>query len=130
MLASCALLGLLLSQAASASGSAGVAGAPAPIRTSIRLALMKGVPPKWDMEANFRTFLRLLDDGSGAHADLFVTPECWLDGYGAADKTSTHERLRGVAQNLNSSAYLKTVAEQAKKRSMAICFGFGRWEDL
>jgi len=124
MLASCALLGLLLSQSASVSGSAGVADAPAPIRTTIRLALMKGVPAKWDIEANFTTFLRLLEDASAAHAGLFVTPECWLDGYAAPDKTSTQERLRGVAQNLNSSAYLKTVAEQAKKRSMAICFGF------
>ena len=123
MLATCALLSVLLSQSASTNSQ------PAAIRTTVRLALMMGVPVKWDMEANFKTFLHMLDDASDARAELFVTPECWLDGYGAPDKASTPERLRGVAQNLSSSRYLKQVAEEARKRSMAICFGFVSEED-
>ena len=123
MLATCALLSVLLSQSASTNSQ------PAAIRTTVRLALMMGVPVKWDTEANFKTFLHMLDDASDARAELFVTPECWLDGYAAPDKASTPERLRGVAQNLGSSPYLKQVAEEARKRSMAICFGFVSEED-
>lgn len=129
MLAACAFLSVLLSQSASASGPPRVTDAPAVIRTTVRLALMMGIPVKWDMEANFKTFLHMLDDASDARAELFVTPECWLDGYAAPDKTSTPERLRGVAQDLSSSPYLKQVAEEARKRSMAICFGFVSEED-
>ena len=123
MLATCALLSVMLSQSASTNGQ------PAAIRTTVRLALMMGVPVKWDTETNFKTFVRILDDAGDARAELFVTPECWLDGYGAPDKASTPERLRGVAQNLSSSPYLKQVAEEARKRSMAICFGFVSEED-
>lgn len=88
----------------------------------IRLALMQGVPVKWDMEANFNTFLKFLDDAHGA--DVFITPECWLDGYAAPDKTSSVEKLKEVAQDINSSHYLKRVSEEAAKRRMYICFGF------
>ena len=107
MLVECVLVGILLSQP---SGNAAEAA-----RTTLRLALMRGVPVKWDTERNFSAFLRMLDKASDAHADMFVTPECWLDGYAAPDKTSTPERLRGVAQNLNESAYLKRVSEEAGK---------------
>ena len=129
MLVTCALVSILLSQSASAGEPPRVSNVPDAARTTLRLALMKGVPVKWDTERNFATFLRMLDKASHAHADLFVTPECWLDGYAAPDKASTPERLRGVAQNLSDSAYLKRVSEEAGKRSMAICFGIVSEED-
>ncbi len=88
----------------------------------LRVALMQSVPVKWDLEKNFAVFLRLLDQASGA--DIFVTPECWLDGYAAPDKKSTVERLRGVAQDPASSPYLARVSEEARRRNMYICFGF------
>lgn len=93
----------------------------------IRLALMQTVPVKWDLETNFNTFLKWLDEAQGA--DIFITPECWLDGYAAPDKTSTPEKLREVAQDLDNSPYLKQVAEEARKRKMYICFGFTSLEN-
>ncbi len=96
-------------------------------RFSLRLALMQSVPVKWDLKANFETFLRLLDDAKGA--DIFITPECWLDGYAAPDKASTPDKLREVAQPLDTSPYLERVAEEARKRNMYICFGFSSVED-
>jgi len=98
--------------------------AAAPAKTSARIALMAGVPEKWNLEANFEVFLRLLEEADEAGAEIFVTPECWLDGYAAPDKGSTPERLRAVAQDLEASAYLKRVASEAKTRGMFICFGF------
>jgi predicted amidohydrolase len=93
-------------------------------KMTLRLALMKAMPEKWDLQANFEAFLRLIDQAGTANADLFVTPECWLDGYAAADKTSTPERLRAIAQDPENSPYLQRVAEEARKRSMFLCFGF------
>jgi len=93
----------------------------------LRLALMQAVPVKWDIERNFETFLRYLDQ---AHdADIFITPECWLDGYAAPDEDSTPERLRTVAQDLETSPYLERVAREARERSMWICFGFSSIEN-
>ncbi len=90
--------------------------------STIRLALMQTVPDKWNLEKNFNTFLKFLDDANGA--DIFITPECWLDGYAAPDKTSTPDKLKIVAQDLVESKYLKRVALEAKNRKMYICFGF------
>lgn len=90
--------------------------------SQVRLALMQAVPEKWNLDKNFDTFLRYLDEARNAH--IFVTPECWLDGYAAADKTSTPERLLEMAQDPAASPYLARVAEEARKRKMWICFGF------
>lgn len=93
----------------------------------IRLALMQDVPEKWNVEKNFNTFLKLLDETKDS--DFFITPECWLDGYAASDETSTVIKLKTIAQKLDYSPYLKRISEEAKKRNMYICFGFTSLEN-
>lgn len=93
-------------------------------RDTLRIALMHGVPEKWNVEKNFGEFLLQLDEAAAQKADVFITPECWLDGYAAPDESSTPEKLKTVAQDLESSAYLKRVSQEAAKRKMMICFGF------
>lgn len=95
----------------------------------VRVAQMRGVPEKWNVEANFEVFLAMLDKAQPERPDIFVTPECWLDGYAAPDKSSTPEKLRSVAQDVSNSPYLQRVSEEAKKRGMYICFGFTSFED-
>jgi len=95
----------------------------------IRVALMHGVPEKWNLDANFAVFLEQLDAASDKGADIFITPECWLDGYAAPDKKSTPERLREVAQPLESSPYLRRVADEARQKRIWICFGFTSLEE-
>lgn len=112
----CVLMGIAASQSL-------VAVEP-PAHTSMRLAVMRGTPEKWALDANFAIFLKMIEKASNAKAELFVTPECWLDGYAAADKTSTPDKLRTIAQNLDTSPYLKRVADEARNRTMTICFGF------
>jgi predicted amidohydrolase len=90
----------------------------------VRVALLRAVPKKWDLEANFEVFLAELERASSQRPDLFVTPEAFLDGYAAAAADSTIERLRSVAQDLESSPYLRRVAEEASRRKLHICFGF------
>lgn len=93
-------------------------------KEQLRLAMLHGVPAKWDLETNFKAFLEGVEQADQEGADIFITPECWLDGYAAPDKESTPERLRGIAQDLAESPYLKRVSEEAHTRGMQICFGF------
>ena len=96
---------------------------------SIRVAQMRGVPEKWGVDANMAVFLEQVKEGAKQGADVFITPECWLDGYAAPDPESTVERLRGVAQPLEGSPYLEKVAQSARDLKMWICFGFTSLED-
>lgn len=74
--------------------------------------------------AELRCVSRDAGQGRRAQGGDFVTPECWLDGYAAADKASTPDRLESVAQDLEGSPYLRRVADEARNRSLFICFGF------
>jgi N-carbamoylputrescine amidase len=93
------------------------------------VALMRGVPRKWELDTNFKVFLDQLNEAGAKKAELFITPECWLDGYAAAAKDSTPEKLRGVAQDPATSPYLARIAQEAKQRGMWICFSFTSLED-
>lgn len=96
---------------------------------TVRIAQMRTVPVKWDLESNFDIFLKYLAEADEADAEIFVTPEGWLDGYAAPDKASTPERILGVAQDLDTSPYIQRVAQEAKQRQMWICFGFTSLEN-
>jgi predicted amidohydrolase len=95
----------------------------------LRLGLLRAVPVKWDLDANFKIFLAGVDLATQQKAELLITPECWLDGYASPAADSTPERIRGIAQNLDSSPYLAKVAEIAGKQGMSICFGFTSLEE-
>jgi len=85
---------------------------------------MRGVPQKWQPETNFAAFVGMLEVAAAEGVDLMVTPECWLDGYAAADKESGPVRLRDVAQEPGASSYLQSVAGKAREHAMYVCFGF------
>jgi predicted amidohydrolase len=92
--------------------------------TTVRLALMRGIPEKWNLEANFAVFLQQVKAADAKEADILITPECWLDGYASPHKDATPEKLRAIAQDVKTSPYLQRVAAEAKQRAMYICFGF------
>ncbi len=95
----------------------------------VRLALMRGVPEKWNLDANFSVFLKCAEQAAAQKAEIFITPECWLDGYASPTKESTPEKLRGIAQDLETSSYLQCVAQKAREYRMYICFGFTSLEN-
>jgi predicted amidohydrolase len=97
---------------------------PAVNSNMLRLALLRGVPVKWDLEANFKSFQIGLQSAVEQKAQLLITPECWLDGYAAPAKDSTPEKIRSIAQDLQTSPYLSKVAAAAKEQGIFICFGF------
>jgi predicted amidohydrolase len=98
-------------------------------RTHARLAMLRAVPVKWDLDANFKVFLQGVDLAAQHQAEIVITPECWLDGYASPDKTSTPERIRGIAQDLQTSPYVKQVADAARAHHLFICFGFTSLEE-
>jgi predicted amidohydrolase len=81
------------------------------------------------LDANLKVFLAGVGMAVEQKAELLVTPECWLDGYASLDKQSTPERLREIAQDLDTSPYLAEVAQAAKKHGLVICFGFTSLEN-
>lgn len=107
----------------------GEGAAPPEFQDKVAIAQMRGVPVKWDTEANLATFVTQAIAAGAEHPDIFITPECWLDGYAAPDKASTREKLMAVAQPLAGSPALEKVAELAKQYHMWICFGFSSLEE-
>lgn len=95
----------------------------------VAIAQMRGVPVKWDIDANLATFVAQATAAGAEHPDIFITPECWLDGYAAPDKESTREKLMKIAQPLEGSPYLDKVSALAHEFHMWICFGFSSLED-
>ena len=93
-----------------------------------RVALMHGIPDKWNVERNFAVFLDQLEAADRMDATFFVTPECWLDGYAAAAEDSTPKKLQTVAQ-LEDSQYLDRVRREADTRNILICFGYTSLEN-
>jgi predicted amidohydrolase len=95
----------------------------------IRLALLRGVPEKWDLESNFEIFKQAVLKAAASEADLLITPECWLDGYASADPESSVTRLVEISQHLENSSYLGAVSRLARDQGLWICFGFTSLED-
>ncbi len=122
----CVLSGLILA------GTCGRSAAEQPApgdRNTLRLALMRAVPEKWNLEKNYRMFETTVALAVEKKADVLITPECWLDGYASAAIDSTPEKIRTIAQPLNRSDYLNGVGRLAKQHGMFICFGFTSLEE-
>lgn len=97
--------------------------------TKVRVAQMQTVPEKWNLEKNFVTFLKYADEAGAENADIFITPEGWLDGYASDADDVTTEKMWAASQDLKDSTYLQQVAAKAREHDMWICFGFTSRED-
>ncbi|MCC6443119.1 MAG: carbon-nitrogen hydrolase family protein [Armatimonadetes bacterium] len=91
---------------------------------NLHLALFQHIPARWGLEENFAVFLEAVEAASRAGAQLLAAPECFLDGYAAADPGSSRERLREAAQAVGESGYLARIGEEAGRRRMAVVFRF------
>jgi predicted amidohydrolase len=95
----------------------------------VRVGLFTAMPVKWDLEANWSTFERLVDAHAASGIDIIVTPECFLDGYAAAAKDWTPEKFDRIAQDFSSSAYLARLRALAERRRVTILFGYTEKKD-
>ena len=91
---------------------------------NVTIGMLKAVPAKWDVEDNWNVFetqfTRHCDNG----VDVFITPECYLDGYAVTEKNWTVEKFARVAQEVETSPYIKQVRKLAQDSNTAIVFGF------
>lgn len=89
----------------------------------IKIGMLKAMPEKWDVEGNWTIFEKQFAT-QGKDVDVFITPECFLDGYAVTEKNWTAERFAQVAQNVEQSAYIQQVREMAHASRTHIVFGY------
>lgn len=85
---------------------------------TLRLALLKDVPLKWDLAANWKTIAALWKRAADAKADLFLMPECYLDGYAVSAKDWTPEKFAAVAQDRSTSTYVDQARRLTREYRM------------
>jgi len=92
---------------------------------TVRVGLIKAVPLKWELEANWRMFHGLAREAAGRGARIICTPECFLDGYVAAEEEGwSGERFLSVGQRIDDSAFLSMACDTARDLGIYIVFGF------
>lgn len=91
---------------------------------TVRVGLIKAVPVKWDLAANWATFEELFLRAVGSGAQIVCTPECFLDGYVTPDESGWPEPgFLDVAQPLDG-AYVRRARELAAAHRVHLVFGF------
>lgn len=94
----------------------------------LTVGMLKDVPEKWGIDRNWAVFAEQFE----AHADgvdVFVTPECWYDGYAVTEKDWTGERFAEVSMTVGESERIETLRQMARDRQTAIVFGFTELRD-
>jgi beta-ureidopropionase len=89
----------------------------------LTIAMLKAVPAKWEVEQNWELFVEQFGRHRRQEADVFITPECFLDGYAVTDKDWSAARFTEVAQDLGSSVYVRRLRQLARRARCAIVFG-------
>jgi predicted amidohydrolase len=92
----------------------------------IRVAQVRAVPQKGDLEENFRTLQAILDELDDASFDVLITPECFLDGYIVTEASVTAADLGQYAIDPHHSPYVDALSEWARRRSVWAVFGCTR----
>ena len=97
---------------------------PVQIKTKMRLGLFSAAPAYWDLDGNWRTFERTVEEHASDNIDLIITPECYLDGYVVSAKDWNVQRFKTVAQDVSTSPYIQRLRALAAKYKVYILFGF------
>ena len=58
----------------------------------IKIGMLKAMPKKWDVEENWAIFEKQFET-HGGETDIFITPECFLDGYAVTEKIGPQSTL-------------------------------------
>jgi predicted amidohydrolase len=90
----------------------------------LRLGLYSAVPARWDLDANWATFERTVMAHASDGIDLIVTPECYLDGYVVEANDWDPQRFAAVAQDVETSPYIKRLRALAAQKRTYIVLGF------
>jgi predicted amidohydrolase len=90
----------------------------------ITIGMLKAMPAKWDVEGNWKIFQEQFRRHQEHKLDVFITPECFLDGYAVTEEGWSIERFSKVAQDMSSSIYINQLRDMARQAETNIVFGF------
>lgn len=89
----------------------------------VRIGMVKAVPEKWELAKNWEVFETQVRRCAGEGVDVFVAPECFLDGYVTPDKAWTPERFAEIAQTVGKSDFVDRLQALAESANAYIVFG-------
>jgi len=95
----------------------------------VRIGMLKAMPEKWDVVGNWAVFEEQFKRHKGDELDVFITPECFLDGYAVTEENWTVGRFKRVAQDIKTSPYIRKVKGLARRSSTNIVFGYTEYLD-
>ena len=87
----------------------------------VTIGMLKDVPEKWDADRNWDVFVQQFES-HGDDVDVFITPECYLDGYAVTEDDWTVDRFEKVSLT-ESDPKVTELGEMAKERDAALVFG-------
>ena len=90
----------------------------------LRIGMLKAMPGKWDVEGNWAIFEQEFKGHRGDDLDVFITPECFLDGYAVSEKNWTLRKFTQVAQEMDTSPYIRRLRQLARRARTQVVFGF------
>ena len=90
----------------------------------VTIGMLKALPKKWDMTHNWAILEEQFTRHQGDEIDVFITPECFLDGYAVKEKDWTVAKFAEVAQDVAESDYIRRVQDLARQAKTHIVFGF------
>ena len=68
----------------------------------IKLGMLKAMPQKWDVAENWAVFEKQFE-AHGRDVDVFITPECFLDGQRKIGPQSTSPKLLKTSSKARTS---------------------------
>ncbi len=90
----------------------------------LRVGMCQVFTREWDIEGNTHNLMESLAEAGRQGAELAITPECVLHGYGFEnDRKRLHARLSEVAEPLNGPR-INAVCDCARRFGMDIVLGF------
>jgi len=90
----------------------------------VRIGMVKAMPEKWNVEKNWSIFEELVCRYKHDRVDVFIAPECFLDGYAITEEDWTEERFAEIAQVVDDSIYIEQLKQIAADVKAHIVFGF------
>lgn len=85
--------------------------------------MVKAVPEKWKTEENWMLFENLVRSHKDDDIDVFISPECFLDGYAVTEEDWTKSRFEEIAQDIDESFYIEQLKKLADELNAYTVFG-------
>lgn len=96
------------------------------MKTKIRVAQVRAVPEKGNLEGNFSALMSILQRLQGENFDVVVTPECFLDGYIVTEQSVRAADLGQYAIDPHDSPYVEQLSAWAREQAAWVVFGCTR----